>query len=168
MVSKTRPVKTSGVVKATSRRFKAERERLGLSHVRVADISGYAKTTVISWEKGSKIPDDALSALAREGMDVLFVLVGHSANAPQAVILDPDEVGLIDDYRACDDANRNAVRMLATAAAANPKSRRRFAFSSYNDVSCVAISPPPPETNRRTASTCSSDRQASFARQSTL
>jgi transcriptional regulator with XRE-family HTH domain len=62
----------------TTERFRDERQRLKLSHARIAEICGVAKTSVIAWEKGVKIPAEALAALveAGTGFDYQYVITG--------------------------------------------------------------------------------------------
>ena len=81
-------------------RFKEQRRKRSLSHASVAEICGVSKTTVISWEKGSKIPADALAVLMAHGFDPIYILTGHDQNLPQMVMLDPEEVVLVDLFRA--------------------------------------------------------------------
>lgn len=59
-------------------RFREERQRSKLSHAKVADICGVAESSVIAWEKGSKIPAEALAALveAGTGFDYQYVITG--------------------------------------------------------------------------------------------
>lgn len=62
----------------TTVRFKEERQRLRLSHAQIATICGVAKTSVIAWEKGSKIPVEALAALVSANLefDYQYVVTG--------------------------------------------------------------------------------------------
>lgn len=96
-------------------RFKKERQRLGLSHARVGEICGVAKTSVIAWEQGAKIPAEALAALMREGLDVFYVLTRRSESDPQPVMLEPDEVKLVDSYRDASEDVRSAARAMLRA-----------------------------------------------------
>lgn len=66
-------------------RLKEERERLGLSQTALALIGGVGKTTQIKYEKGSSNPDSAyLSAVSKEGVDILYVLEGQRLGTPDA------------------------------------------------------------------------------------
>ncbi len=98
-------------------RFKKERQRLKLSHARVAEICNVAKTSVIAWERGTKIPSDALVALMKdaEKFDVFYVLAGRYKDAPQPIMLEPDEVVLIDGYRSLNDEDQQWFRLMIDA-----------------------------------------------------
>lgn len=59
------------------KRFKEERERLGLSQTQLGEIGGAGKTTVISWERGSAYPNALfLEKASSFGMDILYVITG--------------------------------------------------------------------------------------------
>lgn len=96
-------------------RFKKERRRLGLSHARVGEICGVAKTSVIAWERGAKIPAEALATLMREGLDIFYVLAGRDKNAPQPVTLFPQEVSLVDQYRSLSNTAQRELRAYLAA-----------------------------------------------------
>ena len=85
MVQKITPVNTGSVKYSSPARLKEERTRLGLSQAALADMLGVTKWTVINYERlggrGTPIPADLLSACARLGMDVQYILTGvPSAN----------------------------------------------------------------------------------------
>jgi len=85
MVSKITPVNTDGAKYSSPLRLKEERQRLGLSQTALARTLGVTKWTVINYERtggrGTPIPADLLSACARLGMDVQYILTGvASAN----------------------------------------------------------------------------------------
>ncbi|MEW5833636.1 MAG: helix-turn-helix transcriptional regulator [Pseudomonadota bacterium] len=59
-------------------RLRSERERLGQTQEAFAAAAGAGKRTVIGWEQGRSAPDaTALSALAKEGLDVAYVVTGE-------------------------------------------------------------------------------------------
>ena len=80
MVQKITPVNTGSVKSSSPGRLKEERTRLGLSQSALADTLGVTKWTVINYERpggrGTPIPADLLSACARLGMDVQYILTG--------------------------------------------------------------------------------------------
>jgi transcriptional regulator with XRE-family HTH domain len=85
MVQNITPVNTDGVKSSSPGRLKEERTRLGLSQSALAESLGVTKWTVINYERpsgrGTPIPADSLSACARLGMDVQYILTGvPSAN----------------------------------------------------------------------------------------
>jgi len=119
MVEKFQPVNMNSVKYSSSVRLKEERARLGLSQVTLAEALGVTKWTVINYEKaggrGTPIPADLLSACARLGMDVQYILTGvHSSNLNQVaeeggayrraewkgtVSLSNEEQNLLEKYR---------------------------------------------------------------------
>jgi transcriptional regulator with XRE-family HTH domain len=80
MVQKITPVNTGSVKSSSPGRLKEERARLGLSQTALAESLGVTKWTVINYERpggrGTPIPADLLSACARLGMDVQYILTG--------------------------------------------------------------------------------------------
>lgn len=92
-------------------RFKAERERLGLTQPKVAALTDVGKTTVINWEKGTSSPTAVqLSALADVGLDVLYVVTGKfSGGVEPAPTLSEDERLLLHYYRDAEPAVRRAA-----------------------------------------------------------
>jgi transcriptional regulator with XRE-family HTH domain len=85
MVQKITPVNTGSVKSSSPGRLKEERTLLGLSQSALAESLGVTKWTVINYERpggrGTPIPADLLSACARLGMDVQYILTGvPSAN----------------------------------------------------------------------------------------
>jgi len=85
MVVKITPVNRVSVKYSSPARLKEERARLGLSQTALAGVLGVTKWTVINYERpggrGTPIPANLLSACARLGMDVQYVLTGvPSAN----------------------------------------------------------------------------------------
>lgn len=108
---------------STHQRLKMERERLGLSQSRLADLASVGKTTVINWEKGASSPDATqLHAMATEGIDVLYVVTGErSQDAAEIDLLPADERVLIDAYRRCSpDARRHLIQTAALLSAGAP------------------------------------------------
>lgn len=104
-------------------RLKAERERLGFSQPRMAELLGVGKTTVINWEKGASAPDAMqLAAFAAAGADVLFVLTGQPGPAP-APSLTREEEALVDNYRHADDEGREAARRVLSSLAQSKRKR---------------------------------------------
>lgn len=91
-------------------RLRGERERLGMSQPKFAAIADTTKQTLFAWESGKTAPDGfQLEALARAGVDVLYVLTGD--RDPEA--LDSSERLLLDRYRVCAETARQ--HLLQTA-----------------------------------------------------
>lgn len=101
--------------KSLSDRFKSELARTGLSYGQVSAITGVSKNSVGSWARGAKIPAEALAALMPHGLDVWYVLGGRRKDAPQPVLLTPEEAVFLDEYRSLSDELREAVRAQVTA-----------------------------------------------------
>ena len=85
MVKNITPVNTGGVKYSSPVRLKEERTRLGLSQIALAKALDVTKWTIINYERaggrGTPIPANLLSACARLGMDVQYILTGvHSTN----------------------------------------------------------------------------------------
>lgn len=59
-------------------RLRGERERLGLGQVALGAMAGVAKNTQLNYERGPRTPDaNYLAAVARYGVDVLYVVTGR-------------------------------------------------------------------------------------------
>lgn len=100
-------------------RIKTERERMGMTIPRFAEVAGAAKNTVIDWQNGKSTPPAAkLAALASAGVDVLYILTGQrTAGAPAPEPLSREQRALLDNYEACGPEGRDAIRRTATALA---------------------------------------------------
>lgn len=118
-----------------SDRLKAERERLGYSQTEFAEMVGSSKHTQINWEKGVGAPNAvALSAWARYGLDVMYVVTGDRQVQQGALAVEeeraaylvtkPDEKALIDNYRNSSVEGQKAMRATG-AALAEPKTKKR-------------------------------------------
>lgn len=84
-------------------RIRQERQRLGLSQAALAERVGVHRKTQVNYELGQRKPDtDYLQALAREGVDVGYVLTGegrHEVEQIYSMVLDAIQVEL-DLYKA--------------------------------------------------------------------
>lgn len=125
-------------------RLKLERERLGLTQVKMAEITAATKRTVITWEQGVTSPNAVqLSALGESGFDLLFILTGCQRSQPSKMTplevaedrigndhylwgartasteaLSARETALLDNYRNIeDDEDKRAVERTALMAA---------------------------------------------------
>ncbi len=121
-------------------RFKTERERLGLTQPRVADLTDVGKTTVINWEKGQSSPTAVqLSVLAEAGLDVLYVVTGERTSAQPAA--DAAEQVLLDSYRRCNAQARQhliaTAALLAAGVAPAPAPRAKAAATGGGGQSVV-------------------------------
>lgn len=143
-------------------RFRSERLRLGLSHQRAADLAGYSRGSVISWEKGTALPADALERLAAYGMDVQYVVSGIRSANLQAVThfitaeppepLSAREQVLLENYRSCSEEARAALEKTSAALAggkAAPSSTVRVRASGGSLASAGDINIGSPPKRRR-------------------
>lgn len=96
-------------------RIKEERERLALTQPVFAEAAGAKKRTLIDWEKGVSSPTAVqLSALARLGVDVMYVLTGQRS---QESVLSQREAALLDNYRHSSQDGQDAIERVALVAA---------------------------------------------------
>lgn len=80
-------------------RLREERVRLGYNQADFAAIAGVAKTSQFNYEKGERSPDaEYLAAVAKKGVDVLYVVTGLRATVP-AEGFNAEEVLLVSRYR---------------------------------------------------------------------
>lgn len=98
-------------------RLREERERLGLSQGGFGEIGGVKANAQGNYEKGERFPDAAyLAAVAERGVDVLYVITGkHSTPAADSLL--PDEVQVLNSYRAMSEDDRAAIRRLTSSLA---------------------------------------------------
>jgi len=97
-------------------RLRAERQRLGLNQEEFGTLGGVARNAQSHYEKGIRNPDSAyLSAVAKEGVDVQYVLTGKRANSPDS--LAPREAALVEHYRKCSPERRQSLEEMAAALA---------------------------------------------------
>ena len=78
-------------------RLREERERLGLSQVQLAEAAGVMRNAQGLYESGARSPDgDYFAAVARVGVDVVFVLAGPGLLGTKVT---PRELELVDQFR---------------------------------------------------------------------
>lgn len=137
MVKKITPVNTDGVKYSSPARLKEERARLGLSQTELAKALDVTKWTVINYERadgrGTPISADSLSACARLGMDVQYILTGvHSTNLnrvaeeagtyrveqKETAALSAEELNLLEKYRRLKPRQRTHAHTIVDALAA--------------------------------------------------
>ncbi|HFO0136956.1 helix-turn-helix domain-containing protein [Pseudomonas aeruginosa] len=102
-------------------RLREERERLGLTQPVFAEAAGAKKRTLIDWEKGVSAPTAfQLEALAKIGVDVLYVVTGMRSDALPIPKMDPlsrREQALISNYRGSSEEGRRAIEGAASGLA---------------------------------------------------
>ncbi len=136
MVKKITPVNTGGVNYSSPARLKEERNRLGLSQTALAKALDVTKWTVINYERpggrGTPIPANLLSACARLGMDVQYILTGvpstnlnrvaeeagtYRIERKEAGAITPEERKWLEKYRRLKPRQRTHARTIVDALA---------------------------------------------------
>ncbi|WP_310731446.1 helix-turn-helix domain-containing protein, partial [Burkholderia pseudomultivorans] len=89
-------------------RLREERLRIGLSQAEFAALGGLSNKAQLSYESGARSPDaNYLAALAKIGVDVLYVITGERATQSK---LPPDVADLVDSFLQLNDIGRAAVQ----------------------------------------------------------
>ncbi|MCA8414381.1 helix-turn-helix domain-containing protein [Burkholderia multivorans] len=89
-------------------RLKEERLRIGLSQAEIAALGGLSNKTQLSYESDTRSPDaNYLAALAKIGVDVLYVITGE--RSVQST-LPSDEADMLDSFRQLNEIGRAAVQ----------------------------------------------------------
>ena len=117
-------------------RLKEERESLGWSQPKLADVSFVSKRSVAAWESGESVPGaDALAVMSISNVDVLYVLTGVR-KSPAADGLAPDESTLLAAYKAADTTGKGALQAVALLAgrSAAPAKQSRNTVTIGGDV----------------------------------
>lgn len=93
-------------------RLRKERERLGLSQRAFGEIGGVEANAQGKYESGNRVPKaDYLVAIAKAGVDVLFVLTGTTT--PIALDnLSNTEEKVLGSYRSLHKEDQDAIRRL--------------------------------------------------------
>ncbi|MDC0994043.1 helix-turn-helix domain-containing protein [bacterium] len=88
-------------------RLREERERLGLSQAKFAELGGAKRASQYNYEAGLTFPDaNYLAAIASAGADPLYILTG---DREQATPLNRDEGELLQRYRKLPDNIKRGV-----------------------------------------------------------
>ena len=104
-------------------RLREERERLGWTQVDAADTAGIRREMWGRYERGVAAPGaDVLQALARSGVDIMYLLSGVRSSA-----LTPEEAALLDNYRHVDREDQAAARRLLDSLAQPKVTRKKSA-----------------------------------------
>jgi transcriptional regulator with XRE-family HTH domain len=104
-------------------RLRTVRKELGLSQGELAEIAGVIPNTQSIYERGKRMPDAGyLEKLFAIGGDVTYILTGLRMQAPT---LSPVEEDLLDNFRACEEADQSAIRRLVMRSAEARRLRTR-------------------------------------------
>ena len=130
-----------------SERLVAERNRLSLSQEELAKLGGVVRSAQANYEAGKRAPDAVyLSAIAKAGIDVRYVITGERANRVDMELLGMSESAIRDAYadlrgaRPLRQITTNALAKVynATAAKLGPETDRaemvREEAASYLEV----------------------------------
>lgn len=102
---------------STGSRLRDERQRLGWTQAAAAATVGVARETWSRYESGLLTPGlEVLAALARNGMDVVFLLIGERVDVTNASLTD-EQRALLESYAVCGPGDKAALRQLADSAA---------------------------------------------------
>ena len=113
-----RIVNTMSKILSIAERFSAERRRIQISQEELAEICGVKRGMIGLYERGKSKPNaDVLAAFMKAGADVHYILLGRREDEPQPVMLAPDEIEIVDGYRASDDAGKEQIRLYVNAVA---------------------------------------------------
>lgn len=98
-------------------RLREERDRLGLSQKVFGEIGGVEANAQGKYESGHRVPKaDYLAAVARRGVDVLYVLTG--TRTPVSLNhLSQVEEWVLGSYRSLEKEDQDAIRRLTTTLA---------------------------------------------------
>jgi transcriptional regulator with XRE-family HTH domain len=98
-------------------RLREERDRLGLSQKAFGEIGGVEPNAQGKYEGGHRAPKaDYLAAVARSGVDVLYVLTG-TRTPVQLDRLSQVEEWVLGSYRSLEKEDQDAIRRLTTTLA---------------------------------------------------
>jgi len=98
-------------------RLREERDRLGLTQKEFGDIGGVEPNAQGKYESGERTPKASyLANVARQGVDVLYVLTGERTPIP-ADRLSPAEEHVLGHYRVLPREGQDAIRLMANSLA---------------------------------------------------
>ncbi|MNQ91502.1 Helix-turn-helix domain protein [compost metagenome] len=101
-------------------RLREERTLLGLNQDAFAQSGGITRNTQGSYEKGERNPDSAyLTAVAKIGVDVLYVLTGVRLQRAVEQLNEAEE-RLVQQFRTLSDYDQQAVHRIVGAMAEAP------------------------------------------------
>jgi transcriptional regulator with XRE-family HTH domain len=98
-------------------RLREVREEMGLSQTELAEIGGVIRNSQGSYERSERMPDTGyMQKIGAAGADIIYILTGIRATAFSSM-LSPEEQALLDNFRACEEADQSALRQLAMRSA---------------------------------------------------
>lgn len=120
-----------------SERLKAERKRLGLKSMELAQVGNVGAVAQSNYERGKRHPDATyLAAIAAAGVDVQYVLTGQRSAEP---VLTPEEKNLLDAWQNAPQAVRAAALAALQAGAKKEKPTRTIRMGNVKNDGKMAI-----------------------------
>jgi transcriptional regulator with XRE-family HTH domain len=95
-----------------SGRFRKERLRLGLVHSEVVKQTGFSKSEVLDWERGSLVPVSVLKTLRSMGFDIEYISTGQITSDESDPVLTPFEWKLLKKVRAMNNAQQKQALVM--------------------------------------------------------
>ena len=118
-------------------RLKAERKRLGLKSMELAQIGNVGAVAQSNYERGKRHPDSVyLAAIAAVGVDVQYVLTGQRSAEP---VLTPEEKNLLDAWQNAPQAVRAAALAALQAGTKKEKPTRTIRMGNVKNDGKMAI-----------------------------
>lgn len=106
-----------------SGRLTAERKRVQLRQIEMADLCGVGRATQVRYESGqSSPPADYLLKAATLGIDIAYVLTGK--REAELSPLTPEETALLDNYRNASAEGQAAARAVLNAVEKRPPRKK--------------------------------------------
>lgn len=112
-------------------RLKAERKRLGLKSMELAQIGNVGAVAQSNYERGKRHPDSVyLAAIAAAGVDVQYVLTGQRSAEP---VLTPEEKAVLAAWQKASQAVRAAALAALQAGAKKEKPTRTIRMGNVKN-----------------------------------
>lgn len=103
-------------------RLREERERLGMSQAAFGQLAGVKKNAQFNYEAGHRSPDsEYLSAVARHGADVLYILTGRRTPGHELIAQIRRKYGRLIDLGDLADNIERLTEAEAASGAARPR-----------------------------------------------
>lgn len=94
-------------------RIKFERLRLGIQQIDFAEACDVSRGGLLKWEKNESAPNAmALAAMAKLGVDVLYVVTGQRQGETETTLA-PEEKTLLSAWRSSGEKGRTALTAVA-------------------------------------------------------
>jgi transcriptional regulator with XRE-family HTH domain len=92
-------------------RLREERNRIGLSQVKLADLCGLSREMIGKYETGRNVPGgEVLFLLAKAGADIGYILTGQRTAKEN---LSYRDLALLNNMKECSEEDRRLIEQLA-------------------------------------------------------